>query len=314
MNARPLLAALVTGLSFATIAPAQAAAPDPAPAPAAAPDFSKTQIVTHDLGNKTYMLVGTGGNMTVAVGSDAVFLVDTEYAPLHDKIKAAIAAVSDKPVKYALNTHLHGDHSGGDAPFAKEGTTVIAHRNVRKRLAAGTTNALTGAKTPPVSGDALPSKTYGEQLTIDYGQRKVEIRHPHNAHTDGDSYAWFADANVLATGDIVTVGGRYPNIDVGSGGSIQGMIQGVETYMKISNDETKIVPGHGPLLTRAQLATYLTLLQTAEARVQALVKEGKSEDETVAAHPLMTLDAAAGANAQASDNFVRLIYRSLKKH
>jgi cyclase len=292
--------------------PAQPPAPAAAPAPTAAPqrDFSKTVIKATDLGDNTYMLEGEGGNITVAVGQDAVIMVDSEFAPLHDRIKAAIDKVTNLPIKYLVNTHFHGDHTGGNALFHKDGAIVVAQINVRNRLAAGTTNGLTGAKTPPADPDTLPTQTYGERLVLHIKGRTALLGHPRNAHTDGDSYVLFKDANVLSTGDIFT-NGHYPNIDFANGGNIKGMIAGAKTYMRLANDKTKIVPGHGPLATKADLATYLTMLETARDRMAKLVKEGKSEADVVAAKPFADLDKTWAASDQASTNFIRVVYHSL---
>jgi glyoxylase-like metal-dependent hydrolase (beta-lactamase superfamily II) len=307
--ARILSAAVAAALfSFAGFALAQNAPP----APPAAPDFSKVEIKTTELGHDTYMLQGQGGNITVAVGEDGVIEVDGEFAPLHEKIKAAIAAVTRQPVKYLINTHYHGDHTGGNAPFAADGATVVAQENVKKRLEEGTTNVLTGNKTPPAAPEPLPAQTYGDALVLKVKGRSAALAHVPAAHTDGDTYVWFEDANVLSTGDIVSVGGRYPNVDIGGGGNIAGMIAGVDTFLKVSNDQTNIVPGHGPLLTKADLENYRALLVDARDRVAKLVDDGKTIDEAVAAKPLADLDAKAGATQQGSDNFVKLIYLSLK--
>ena len=291
---------LVSGFAYAA-----------APAPAA-PDFSAVEIKTTDLGNKTYMLEGQGGNITVAVGDDGIIMVDTQFAPLHDKIKAAVAKLSPQPIKYIVNTHYHGDHTGGDAPFQKDGAVVVAHPNINKRLAAPVANALTGATPPAVSGDALPKQPYTTATTsLAVRGRAAQVMHQPNAHTDGDSSVYFADANVLATGDIVSIGNRYPNIDVAVGGSINGMIGAVDNYLKVSNDTTKIVPGHGTLMNKAQLTQYRALLVTARDRVATLIKAGKSEDDVVNAKPIADLEKQAGANEMATTNFLRLIYRSL---
>jgi glyoxylase-like metal-dependent hydrolase (beta-lactamase superfamily II) len=277
-----------------------------------AQDFSKIQVSVANLGHDTYMLQGAGGNMTLAVGRDGAILVDSEFAPLHDKIKAAIATVTSVPIRYLIDTHYHGDHTGGNAAFAAEGTVVVAQANVGTRLAAGTVNGLTGARVPPAPAPALPSKTYNESLTLRAGGRTAQLGHVHNAHTDGDTYVYFKDANVLATGDIVTLGARYPNIDFANGGNIRGMIAGVNTYLKLANDDTKIVPGHGPLATKADLATYRQMLIDARDRIATLIKEGKSLNEAIAAKPFADYDSRLGVTAQASDNFVRVVYDSLK--
>src|SRR5262249_20617912 len=165
-------------------------------------DWDKIQIKTTDLGNKTYRLEGQGGNITVAVGTDGIIMVDGQFPQLSDKIKAAIAAISPLPIKYLINTHFHGDHTGGNENFAKSGTTIVAQDNIRVRLAAGTTNGITGNKTPPQPAMALPTDTYiGGTKTVEVGGRKAQLTHVTNAHTDGDTWVYFADANVLCTGD-----------------------------------------------------------------------------------------------------------------
>jgi cyclase len=277
------------------------------------PDFSKVEIKTTDLGNKTYLLEGQGGNITVAVGSDGIILVDSQFAPLHDKIKAAIARLSPLPVKFLINTHFHGDHTGGNEAFAKEGATVVAQDNIRVRLAAGTVNGLTGAKTAPATTGAIPTDTYvGGTKKVDVGGRTAILTHANNAHTDGDTWVYFPDANVLATGDVFT-NGRYPNIDFANGGGVNGVINAVDAFLKVSNDNTKIVPGHGPLATKAQLAEYRNVIATARDRVRKLYDEGKSEQEVLAAKPLADADGKWAANEQAANNFVRVVYNSFKR-
>jgi cyclase len=281
--------------------------PSAAPSP---PDFSKVEIKTTDLGDNVYMLEGQGGNITVAVAKDGIIMVDGEFAPLHDKIKAAIATISNQPIKYLINTHFHGDHTGGNEPFAKDGATVVAEVNVKTRLAAGTTNGLTGAKTPPVPQDALPAKTYTGAYHIRLRGRVADLKHVANAHTDGDTYVWFKTANVLSTGDTFT-NGRYPNIDFANGGNIKGMIAAADIYLKLVNDKTRIVPGHGPLADKAALKDYQKMLTTARDRMAKLVKDGKSEDDVVAAKPFADLDEKWASTELASKNFIRVVYHSL---
>jgi cyclase len=275
------------------------------------PDFSKVEIKTTDLGHHTYMLEGQGGNITVAVADDGVIMVDGEFAPLHDKIKAAIAKLTNQPIRYLVNTHFHGDHTGGNAPFAKDGTVVVAHANVKKRLAEGSVNGLNGNKTPPASPDALPAKTYTGSMTLKLKGRTAVLHHIANAHTDGDTYVWFKDANVLSTGDTVTMG-RYPNIDFANGGNIKGMIAATDAYLKLANGQTKIVPGHGELANKAMVVQYRAMLVDARDRMAKLVKAGKTEDEVVAAKPFADYDTKLGATPQQSTNFIRVVYHSLK--
>jgi glyoxylase-like metal-dependent hydrolase (beta-lactamase superfamily II) len=290
--------------------PAPGFAQQPAPATPPPPDFSKVEIKTTDLGDNVYMLEGQGGNMTVAVAKDGIIMVDGEFAPLHDKIKAAISAISNLPIKYLINTHFHGDHTGGNEPFANDGATIVAQINVRNRLAAGTTNGLTGAKTPAAPERALPSDTYTNFSKVRLPGRVADLKHIANAHTDGDTYIWFKTANVLSTGDTFT-NGRYPNIDFANGGNIKGMIAATDAYLKLTNAKSRIVPGHGPIADKAALAEYRTMLVTARDRMAKLVKDGKSEDDVVAAKPFADLDAKWAPTELAAKNFVRVVYHSL---
>jgi cyclase len=300
------LAVVATTLLLAGTAFAQ----QPAATPPPPPDFSKVEIKTTDLGDNMYMLEGQGGNITVAVAKDGIIMVDGQYAPLHDKIKAAIATISNQPIKYLIDTHFHGDHVGGNEPFAKDGVTVMAQDNVKNRLAAGTTNGLTGVKTPPVPQGALPSDTYTNFSKIRLNGRVADLKHIANAHTDGDTYVWFKTANVLSTGDTFT-NGRYPNIDFANGGNIKGMIAAADAYLKLTNAKTRIVPGHGPVADKAVLTEYRAMLVTARDRMAKLVKDGKSEDDVVAAKPFADLDAKWAPTELASKNFIRVVYHSL---
>ena len=299
------VAALMTawsGFVFAQQAPPAASPP--------APDFSKVEIKTTGLGENVYMLEGQGGNITVAVAKDGIIMVDGQFAPLHDKIKAAIEAISKQPIKYLVNTHYHGDHTGGNEPFARDGVTVVSQINVRNRLAAGTSNGLTGVKTPPAPPAALPSDTYTNFSKIRLPGRVANLKHIPHAHTDGDTYVWFKTANVLSTGDTFT-NGRYPNIDFANGGNIKGMIAATDVYLKLINAKTRIVPGHGPLADKAALTEYRTMLTTARDRMEKLIKEGKSEDDVVAAKPFADFDTKWAPTELAAKNFIRVVYHSL---
>ena len=278
-------------------------------------DFSKVEIKTIDLGHNTYRLEGEGGNITVAVGTDGIIMVDGQFAPLHDKILAAIRAISPLPIKYLINTHFHGDHTGGNGPFqSQDGVIAVAQDNVRVRLAAGTTNGISGAKTPPVAPEALPKQTYtGGSITLEVGGRKAVLTHVNNAHTDGDTWVYFPDANVLCTGDTMNNNKRYQTIDFANGGDIRGAIRATEAFLKVANDDTKVMTGHGPLAKKADIVEYNAMLKTARERIEKLVKEGKTLDEVIAARPLKDLDAKWAADDNAAIAYLKMVYGSFHR-
>jgi len=303
---RPALAALAC-LTLAGPALAQTA-----PVPPVGPDFAAITVRTTDLGHRTWMLEGAGGNVTVAAGDDGVIMVDGQFAPMHDKLKAAIAAVTPNKVRYLINTHHHGDHTGGNAAFAAEGATVVGHVNERAMLAAGTTSNTTGVKVPPVPPSALPTQTYSDAMTLTIKGRTAELKHPANAHTGGDTFVYFRDANVLSTGDTFT-NGRYPNIDFLNGGSVKGVIAAADIYLALANDDTRIVPGHGPLATRADLVRYRAMMVAARERMLEMVRAGKSLDEVYAAKPFADFDAKMKAGEQQAKAFMRVVYMTVKE-
>jgi cyclase len=285
------------------------------PAGAQERDFSKVQIKTIDLGHNTFRLEGEGGNITVAVGTDGIIMVDGQFAPLHDKILAAVRAISPLPIKYLINTHFHGDHTGGNGPFQKnDGVTVVAQDNVRVRLAAGTTNGVSGLKTPPVAPEALPKQTYtGGSITLEVGGRKAILTHVNNAHTDGDTWVYFPDANVLCTGDTMNNNHRYQTIDFANGGDIRGAIRATEAFLKAANDDTKVMTGHGPLARRADVVEYNAMLKTARERIEKLFREGKSEEDVIAMRPLKDLDEKWAADDKAAIAYLKMVYGSFKR-
>ena len=312
-----LRSAITISVAMMLASAAYAQAPATPPTPPAPPliDWTKVEIKATDLGNRTYMLTGQGGNITIAVGTDGIIMVDSQFAPLSDKIKAAIREISPLPIKYLINTHYHGDHTGGNENFAKDGVTIVAHDNIRVRLAAGTRPGLGGAPTPPAPALALPTDTYvvGTR-TLEVGGRKAQLTHVANAHTDGDTWVYFADANVLDTGDTFNNLKRYQNIDFGNGGDVRGMIRANDTFIKLANDATKVVPGHGPLATKADLIAFREMLVTSRDRIEKLINEGKTEQEVIDLKPLADLDATwAANNPQQAINHTRNVYNSLKR-
>lgn len=277
-------------------------------------DWAKIEIKTTDLGNKTYRLEGQGGNITIAVGTDGLIMVDTQFAPLSDKIKAAIKAISPLPIKTIINTHFHGDHVGGNESFQNDGATVLAQDNIRIRLAAGTTNGTSGVKVPPGAPGAIPKETYiGGTRTIEVGGRKAILTHFNNAHTDGDTAVFFPDANVLCVGDIMNNNHRYQQVDYANGGDIRGMVRATNAWLKAMNDDVKVVVGHGPLAKKADIATYNTMVKSARDIVGKLVGEGKTEAEVVALDPLKELNATWAATPEAAVNFLKQVYHSFSR-
>jgi cyclase len=279
------------------------------------PDPSLAQIKTTDLGRKTYMLEGQGGNVLVAVGDDGIIMVDAELAPLHDKIKAAITGSSNLPIKYLIDTHFHGEQTGGNAPFHRDGAILVAQDNVRVRLLAGTTNSLNYNKSPPAQPDAIPTETYvGGTKTVEVRGRSALLTHATNAHTDGDSWIYLADADVIFTGDLFYNNDRYPMIDYANGGDIRGMVRANEAFLKLATAETKIVSSRGGAVAgKAQVAVFRDMLATARDRMAAMVGKGMTEEEAVAAKPFADLDAKWAGDERDSVNFIRNAYNSFKR-
>ncbi len=293
------------------------AAPTPLTPSTAAPNPADVKITPITLGPRTWMLDGRGGNytvisnMTVIAGDDGVILVDNGFAPLHDKIKAAVAALTDKPIRYVVNTHKHGDHSGGNQLFSQDGATIVAHENAAKSIASGSTNVINGTVTPPAPKAAVPSRTYSDRTTLSVQGRRVELIHMPSSHTKGDTAVWIADENVLATGDLVAWGNLLPNVDISDGGTFDGLIKSLDIFLRMANEQTKIVPGHGPLMTRSDLVAYRALVADAYAAVKKAKASGLTEDEVVAAKPLAgDIQARSGSPDWIRDYSTRSLYRA----
>lgn len=229
---------------------------------------NEVTIKTIQLSNNVYMLVGQGGNIGVSVGDDGVFVIDDQFARLTPKILEAIRKLSDKPIMYVVNTHHHGDHTGGNANMAKEGAKIIAHDNVYKRLAEGDNK------------DGLPVITFSDKMSVYVNGEQVLVFHIDNAHTDGDALLYFTESNVLHTGDNY-FHKRYPYIDVNSGGSIDGYINAVTKALMLIDEDTKIIPGHGEVSNKAEYTSFLEMLKILRSNVQAEIDKGKSEEDIV---------------------------------
>ena len=275
-------------------------------------DFSNVQIKTIAVAEGVYMLSGRGGNIGLSVGEDGAFLIDDQYAPLTDKIQAAIAAVTDKPVRFLVNTHWHGDHTGGNENIGKGGTIIVAHDNVRKRLAKGQYMKVFDANIPPAPPGALPVITFADGVTFHWNNETLEVLHSKSAHTDGDAVIYFKNANVVHVGDLF-FNGIYPFIDAGSGGSLEGVIAGVDDVLGRIDDNTRVIPGHGPLGNKADLTAYRDMLVTIQGKMTKMMNEGKNMDEIVAAKPTADYDAKWGGGFLKPDQWVKIVYSVMPK-
>lgn len=279
--------------------------------PAAAQDFSKIEVESTKVADGVYALKGAGGNLGLVVGADRAFLIDDQYAPMVPKIRAAVAAITDKPVSFVLNTHWHGDHTGGNEAFAEAGTLVVAHDNVRTRLSSDQVMAAFDRTVPAAPKGALPVITFNDQVTFHVGGHTVRTIHIPSAHTDGDAIVHLPETNVIHTGDLVFYG-LYPVVDYSNGGSLKGMADATARLMEMSNEDTRFIPGHGPVvITRRQLAEYLQMLRVVHARLETLIGEGKSLEEVIAAKPTAEFDEQWGKGFLPPDRWVRINYQGM---
>ncbi len=270
-------------------------------------DWAAVEIRTERLSEGLYVLFGQGGNIGLSVGEDGAFLVDDQFAPLTEKILAAVSAVTDQPVRFVLNTHWHGDHTGGNENMGKAGALIVAHDNVRRRMDPRSFRDLVGrsVQAPP---DALPVVTFNDRVGFHWNGEEIRATHVDHAHTDGDALVRFVNADVIHMGDVF-FNGRYPFIDTDSGGGIEGIIAAADMVLEMAGPGTRIVPGHGDVAGPEELRAYRDMLSTVRDRVGKLIAEGRSEDEVVAAAPTKDLDATWGQN---SERFVRGAYKSLQ--
>ncbi len=277
-------------------------------------DFSGVRIESTKLTDSVYMLTGAGGNLGACVGEDGVFLIDDQFAPLTEKITAAIARLSDQPIRFVVNTHWHFDHTGGNENFGKAGAVIVAHENVRQRMSTDQFIAAFDRKIPAAPPKALPVITFSESVTFHWNGEELRVVHVEPAHTDGDSVIFFVKSNVVHMGDVY-FNGMYPFIDTGAGGSIDGMIRAIDLVLSRPevNDQTRFIPGHGPLSGIAELKAFRDMLRTAGDRVRALMAEGKSRDEVVAAKPTADLDAKWGGGFLQPDAWVGIVYDGMKR-
>lgn len=270
--------------------------------------FDGVEIETIQISDHVYMLKGAGGNIGVSIGNDGIFIIDDQFAPLTKKIEAAINTLSDKEIKFLVNTHHHGDHTGGNQNMQKLGATIIAHDNVRHRLE--TPQKRDNSIQPK---EALPIITFNDELNIHINGEKIAVFHAEHAHTDGDALLYFTKSNVLHTGDTYFKE-HYPFIDLDSGGSVDGYIKAVKLGLKTINDTTKIIPGHGSLSNKEEYETFLNMLETLRDAIEIEIYAGKTEED-VAKNEALTKsfdDLNYGSGFINSEKIRRTFYKSLK--
>jgi cyclase len=295
-------------------------------------DYAHTEIKTTKLADNLYVFVaGPGlGNVVVLTGPDGVLMIDSMYPQMHDKLMAAIRALTPGPIRYVINTHLHGDHSGGNGLMAKEGAVIIAQDNVRKRMemvkpqglpADPKTDTVTQAQMraraasgkPAYPPQDVPNITYSDNMTLRFDGEEVYILHPAPAHTDGDSIIYFKHANVMHVGDL-PASLRFNNIGVDDGGTIDGMIADGKLVMKLANPQTKIVAGHlGPVVGFKEIQEQEVMFQTVRDRVAKMIKEGKTLEQVIAAKPTREFDMGRMGGTYTPDRWVVLVYTDLSR-
>lgn len=267
-------------------------------------------IKTTKLTDSIYMLEGSGGNIAVSVGLDGVFIVDDQFAPLTEKIKEAISRISDKPIKFVINTHWHSDHTGGNENLGELGAIIISHDNVRKRLSSDQVIEFLNRTVPALSEKGLPIVTFSDNITIHQNGDEVKIIHVDNGHTDGDSIVYFTKNNVIHVGDDFS-DKSYPFIDISSGGSIDGLISSLETISSTINDETRVISGHTGISNKTKVNDFTNMLKDIRDQVSQM-KEGKSLDQIIASNITAKYDQIYHENtSRKPKDFVTFVYQSL---
>ncbi len=281
-----------------------------APVVAAAQGPQAAPIKTTRIAGSVSMLEGVGGNIGVSSGPDGIVIIDDQYAVMSDNIRKALQALGPQPLKFIVNTHWHGDHTGGNEGFGKAGAVIVAHDNVRKRMSTEQFIKAFGLKVPASPAAALPVITFAEAVTFHLNGDEISVTHVEAGHTDGDSIVLFKKANVLHTGDLFT-NGTYPFIDVSSGGSIDGVIANVGRLINSVDDDTRIIPGHGPLGDRQALIEYRDMLSTVRGRLKAAIQRGDSLAKIQSDKPTADLDAVWGKGFLKPEQFVAIVHASL---
>lgn len=291
-----IIALVITALFASTSTPAQE---------------QKVEYIPTTLSDTLTMLKGQGGNIAISAGEDGVYIIDDQLQPLTDQLLVAISEISDQPIRFVINTHFHHDHVGGNETIGKGGAVIIAHDNIHQRMSSDYYSNFFDNTWPAWPQDALPVITFNDQITLHFNGEIAKVYHVPHGHTDGDSIVHFPASDVIHMGDIY-FNGLYPYIDLDGGGNIEGMIAGAELGVSIAGEDTQIIPGHGPLSNKANLAEYRDFLVTARNNVQKLIDQGKNLEQAVTARPTAQWDATLGAVWITPEQLVIFIYNSLQ--
>lgn len=278
---------------------------------AATAQDNKVEFSHFQLSDTIYMLKGRGGNIGISTGEDGLYIIDDQVRPVTDQLLQAISKISDRPIRFVINTHYHGDHVGGNEAIGEAGAVIIAHDNIRKRMSSEQVSVFMGSTTPPYPDGALPVLTFNDRMSLHLNGESATAYYVANGHTDGDSIIHFPVSNVIHMGDMY-FNGLYPYVDLDAGGSIQGVIAAADLALSLADESTNIIPGHGPLATKEDLEGYRDFLVKARDNVQALIDEGMDLPQAITAKPTAEWDETLGEVWITPAQFVTFIFNSLK--
>lgn len=271
----------------------------------------KVEFKTFQLSDTIYMLMGRGGNVGISTGEDGLYIIDDQVRPVTAQLLQAIRKISDKPIRFVINTHYHADHTGGNETIGSAGAVIIAHENIRKRMTTEQVSIFMDKTTPPYAKAALPVVTFNDRMSLHLNGETATAYYVANGHTDGDSIIHFPVSNVIHMGDMY-FNGMYPYVDLDAGGSVQGMVEAADLALSMADESTRVIPGHGPLAMAEDLKAYRDFLIKASTNVQALIDQDMNLEQIIAAKPTEEWDEALGKVWITPPQFVTFIYNSLE--